>query len=193
MKKVLTNLMLAVILIGLPLFAWYYLDSGTKMRKEAMLDLEPKAEMGNFQSVTDQDSLFYSESLIGKRWIIGLIGADSLRAKSVEILKNVYKQAKEEFSINMYSMIGLYPGELIGDMSKNFSLSQDRNWIKTYMAEKHIYIFGQDAFSIPDQLKNKDLIIFLDEFGKIRNYYDLTNPEQVKHMARQVPVFLSLK
>ena len=193
MKKVLTLLLIGIILVGLPIYAWYYLSEGTKMRKQAMTDLEPKAEVGNFQSVTEQDSLFYSESLKGNRWIIAIIGADSLRPGHINIVKNIFKQSKEEFSVHLYSIIGLTQGELIPEMNQKFDLPRDRNWIKTYMAEKHVYVFAADAFSIPEGHKNKNLIIFLDEFGKIRNYYNLGDAAEVKHLSRQVPVFLSLR
>ncbi len=185
--------MVAIILIGLPLFAWYYLSKGTQMRKDAMVDLAVKSEVGNFQSVTDSDSIFYSESFQGKRWIVGIIGADSSRTHGIELLKNIYKQSKEEFTIHLFTIVGLFSGEMISDMSRQFELTQDRNWIKTYMAAKHIYLFSEDAFAIPEKYKNKNIVVLVDEFGKIRQYYDLSDDAEVKKMVRQIPVFLSLK
>ena len=171
-------------MIGLPLYAWYYLTKGTQMRKDAMADLEPKAEVGNFQSVTDADSLFYSESFQGKRWIVGIVGADSSRENGIHILKDIYKQSKEEFTMNVFTIIGLFSGELIPDMSKQFELPREHNWIKTYMAAKHVYVFSEDAFSIPESYKNKNIIVLVDENGKIRQYYSLTDDLEVKKMAK---------
>jgi hypothetical protein len=193
LKKYLNYFLVAIILIGLPLFAWYYLSKGTQMRKDAMAELEVKSEVGNFQSVTDSDSIFYSESFHGKRWIVGIIGADSSRLHCIELLKNIYKQSKEEFAINIFTIVGLFSGELIPDMGKQLDLVQDRNWIKTYMAAKHIYLFSEDAFSIPEKYKNENIVVLVDEFGKIRQYYSLSDELEVKKMVRQIPVFLSLK
>ena len=163
------------------------------MRKDAMSDLEPKAEIGNFQSVTDVDSLFYSEHFHGKRWLIGIIGADSSRANHIDILKNMYKQSKEEFTVNVFTIIGLNSGEMIADMGKKFDIPRDVNWIKTYMAAQHVFVFSEDAFTIPESLKNKSIVVLLDENGKIRKYYSLNDENEIKKMVRQVPVFLSLK
>lgn len=193
MKKNFNYLLIALILIGLPIFAWYYLDQGTRMRKDAMSDLEPKAEIGNFQSVTDSDSLFHSTSLLGKKWIVGIIGADSLRDKNLKILKDLYNQSRSEFSVHVFSIIGLHSGELIIEMADKLNLPREHDWIKTYMAAKHIYIFSGDAFSIPESHKDKSLIALLDQNGIIRQYYSLHDEKEIRKMARQVPVFLSLK
>lgn len=193
MKKYLNYLFLSIILVGLPLYAWYYLSKGTQMRKEAMAELQPKAEVGHFQSVTDADSMFYSESFKGKKWIVGIIGADSARIKHVTVLKNIFKQAKEEFSVNVFTIIGLYSGELIGDMGKKLDIPRNGNWVKTYMAAQHIFIFSEDAFAIPESYKNKSLVVLVDENEKIRKYYSLADENEIKIMARQIPVFLSLK
>lgn len=193
MKKNLNYLWVGLILIGLPFFAWYYLSKGTEMRKSAMKELEPKGAVGNFQSVTDSDSLFYSENLKGHRWIVGIIGADSLRRSSLEILKNIYNQSKEEFSVKVFTIIGLYSGEFIPEMGAKLRLPREANWINTYMADKHVFVFAEDAFVIPPVRLKQDLILLVDEKGTVRQYYSLANPEEVKKMARQVPVFLSLK
>ncbi len=163
------------------------------MRKVAMKNLEPKAEVGNFQSVTDRDSVFYSESLKGKRWVIAVINADSSRDTQIKNLLHLEEQASSEFAINIYILVGLFPSELISTMSKQLQLPARDNWVKTYMASNHVYPFAMDAFSIPESYKNKNVLIFLDEFGRIRQYYDLTNHEQLLDAIRELPVFLSLK
>ncbi len=163
------------------------------MRKDAMSDLEPKIEIGNFQSVTDSDSLFHSNSFLGKKWIVGIIGADSLRDKDLRILKDLYVQSKTEFSFNVFSIIGLHSGELIPEMAEKLNIPRENDWIKTYMAARHIYIFAGEAFSIPESLTKKNLIILIDQHGMIRQYYALNEESEIKKMVRQVPVFLSLK
>ena len=193
MRKTLQFILLAGILIGLPLFAWYYLTKGTQMRKDAMADLQPKGLIGNFQSVASNDSVFFSDSFKGSKWLIGVIGADSSRASHVELLKALYKQAREEFTPKIFALVGLYSGELFPDMNAQFKFPEDGFWTTSYMAANHVYVFAQDAFEIPESLKNKDVLILLDEQGQIRNYYLLEDPVQVKLMVRQVPVFLSLK
>lgn len=185
--------LILLLILGLPLFVWFYLDKGTQMRKSAMDHLSPKAEMGNFQTVTEKDSLYYSHSLQGKRWIIGIIGADSLREKHVQVLKDLTRQAKEEFTVNVFTIIGLYQGELISEMSEKLKISSESDWVKTYMASNHVFKFGADAFSVPDSHANQNIIALLDPEGRMRNYYRLSDPEDIKTAVREIPVFLSLK
>lgn len=191
--RLIKTLGLFILLIGLPAFAWYFLNQGTQMRKEVIARLEPKGTMGNFQSVTDRDSLFYSESLLGKRWIIAVIAADSSRQANVDIFKNIKKQIGNEFSFNVFSLIGLFPGELIYEMSSVLGIGSFEFWEKSYMAENHIYPFASDAFDIPESYKNRNLAILMDEQGRIRRYYAIDDPQELKSAIREIPVFLSLK
>lgn len=193
MKKTFNLILIAGILIGLPLFAWYYLSKGTQMRKDAMADLIPKAELGNFQTSLEDESIFYSDSLLGKNWIVAIIGADSTRSKHVNILNKLYTQTKEEFSVNVFTIIGLYHGELLRDMSQLLGLPNSKNWLKSYMAANHVYPFSAEAFSIPEHLKNQNVILLMDKNGKIRNYYSLLDDASVVDLVRHIPVFLSLK
>jgi hypothetical protein len=193
LRKALNYFFVAVILIGLPFYAWYYLNKGERMRKDAMADLQPKAEVGNFQSVTDADSLFYAESFRGKKWIVGIVGADSMRAKHLDVIKNIYNQAKEGFRVNFFTIVGLFPGELIPDMRKQLDLPTDANWTKTYMAAQHVYKFSEDAFSLPQNMLNKNVVVFVDEDGKILQFYSLDDKSETVKLVRQLPVFLSLK
>lgn len=193
MRKTFNLILIACILIGLPIYAWYYLSKGTQMRKEAMADLSPKAEMSNFQTTLDDESIFYSDSLLGKSWIVAIIGADSLRGNHLEILQKIFNQSKEEFSINVFSIVGLYPGELIRDMSQVLKIPQSKFWLKSYMATNHVFPFSTEAFSIPENLNNQDVILLLDKHGKIRNFYSLSNKDSVVEVVRHIPVFLSLK
>lgn len=163
------------------------------MRKSAMENLSPKSEMGNFQTVTEKDSLYYSQSLQGKRWIIGIIGADSLRIKHLKDLKDLVGQAKLEFSVNVFTIIGLYQGELITEMSDKLEIGRETNWVKTYMAANHVFPFSTDAFSIPESHSNQNIIALVDEEGRMRNYYKFEDKEEIKTAVREIPVFLSLK
>ncbi len=163
------------------------------MRKLAMKNLEPKSELGNFQSVTDRDSVFYSESLKGKRWVIAVINADSSREKNIKILIDLVEQASSEFTVHVYTLVGLFPSEIIPNMSRQLGIPSKDNWVKTFMAANHIYPFAMDAFSIPEAYSNRNVLIYLDDIGRIRRYYDLSSHEQLLEAIRELPVFLSLK
>lgn len=193
MRKAFNLILIACILIGLPIYAWYYLSKGTQMRKNAMADLSPKAEMGNFQTTLDDETIFYSDSLLGKSWIVAIIGADSSRVNHLDVLLKIFNQSKEEFSINLFTIVGLYPGELIRDMSQVLKIPHSKFWLKSYMAANHVYPFSREAFSIPENLINQDVILLLDKNGKIRNFYSLSNKESIVEVVRHIPVFLSLK
>ena len=130
------------------------------MRKDAMADLSPKAELTNFQSSLEDDSIFYSDSLLGKNWIVAVIGADSLRAKHLDVMRKIFNQSKDEFSINIFTIVGLFPGELIRDMSQILQMPTSKTWLRSYMAANHVYPFSAEAYSIPEQMKDQDCLLY---------------------------------
>lgn len=187
-------LLVLVILVGMPLFAWYFLNKGTQMRKEAMALLLPKETISSFQSVTDTDKVYYSDSLFGKRWLIAILGADETRKKSAEIIENLYKQTSIDFELNVFTISGLFFGEKMSEISQKLHWpSSNKNWINTFMAQDHVYPFANSIFIIPEKYQNKPCVVLLDENSKVRNYYNLTVESDVRSLVRHLPVFLSLK
>jgi len=182
-----------LIVVGFPVFAWYYLSKGTQMRKQAMSNLESKGVLGNFQTTTDTDSVVYDYNLKGKRWIVGIIGADGLRNAYVDQFKLLIQQVSEEFSVNVFTVIGLDAGELIPEMTGKLKLPQDKTWVKTYMAGNHVFTFSQDVFGLPELLIGKPSVVLVDENGDIRNHYNLSDSNELKLTVREIPVFLSLR
>ncbi len=193
MKKTFNLLAIGLILIALPVFAWYFLEKGTKMRKDAMADLSPKATMSPFQTSLEDADIFYSDSLLGKNWLIGVFSIDSFRNQDIETLKNIFKQTKEEFNVHVFTVIGLQQGELVREMGQKLQLPQDKLWLNSYMAMQHVFPFCESSFGIPEKFRNQNLIILLDRKGNIRNYYSLENKDAILNVVRQIPVFLSLK
>ena len=182
-----------IILIGLPAFAYYYLQKGTNMRKEAMSALSPKQEIGHFQATTETDSVFYSGSLAGKRWLIAVIPSDGSREVLTNKILNIYKQTEKEFDFNIFTIVGIQEGELMYELSKKFKWPDTKKWIKTYMASQHVFPFVNSGLNISESYQNKACVILLDEHRMIRNIYDLNDEKEVKHLIQQLPVFLSLK
>lgn len=70
--------------------------------------LLPKETISSFQSVTDTDKVYYSDSLFGKRWLIAILGADETRKKSAEIIESLYKQTSIDFELNVFTISGLF-------------------------------------------------------------------------------------
>lgn len=193
MSRLYQLLLLGIIVIGFPFFAWYYLNKGTQMRKLAMQHLAPKGMLSNFQTATDQDSVISSEGLSGKRWIIGIIPADSSRQENINEFKKIIAQVSGEFSTHVFTIIGLELGEQISQIGQQLDLPRKSTWFSTFLAKNHVFPFSSDAFSLPEKYLDKPLIVLLDENGQIRNYYSLNLPDEVKTAIREIPVFLSLK
>mgnify|MGYP003525368618 CR=1 FL=1 len=168
MRRGLKVIIILVILIGMPLFAWYFLNEGTQMRKEAMAYLTPKETISSFQCITESESLFYSDSLIGKRWLVGILGGDDNRVKAAQVIENLYKQTSIDFDINVFTITGLIFGEKMSDVANSI-------------------------FIIPEKYQSIPCAILLDEHNRVRNYYSLIDESDVKSLVRHLPVFLSLK
>lgn len=194
MKSKLRIFVVLIILLGMPAFAWYFLQKGTSMRKSAMQNLEPKETLGQFETMTEKEQVVNPLSLKGKRWLIAILGTKDQRKASAELLLKLYKQSKDEFQANIFSLTGLDTGESMPFISQYLNLpSDDSHWLISYMSSDHLYAFSKEAFSIREQYVNKPCIILLDENLTIRSYYDISKELEVQKLVREYPVFLSLK
>ncbi|HRI00281.1 MAG TPA: hypothetical protein PK006_04440 [Saprospiraceae bacterium] len=192
-SKITSAIVLVLILIILPIFAWYFLQKGTQMRKDAMQDLNPKGGVDLFQLTTDDDSTFTQSHFLTKKWLVCFFEHDSIGLQSLQIIKSINKQASEDFVLNVFSVMGLKEGELIKDASYKHDISNFKFWKKAYIANVHLYKFCDKVFQVPLELYNKPVALLLDQNSQIRAYYNLEDPESVKMLVKQLPVFLSLK
>lgn len=183
-----------LILIGLPLFAWYFLDAGTRMRKEAMESLKPKDVIQHFQNTTYDESIITDDSLKGSRWLIALIAADSQTVNHADAVLRLRKQSSEEFSLKTLAIVGQNFGETSEFLNSKLNWPVGANDFRIcYMSSSHIFPFGDSVFNIPDEFKNQSLVILVDDKLQIRNYYKLSDAHDVKLLVRHLPVFLSQK
>jgi hypothetical protein len=194
MKNLLKYLPVAFVLIGLPIFSWYFLNKGTVMRKDAMKSLYVKSDLGQFQTVTDDDSTFQSSAMLGKRWFVVFIPETADFTQAMQISSQIYSQAKDDFSPYVLCISGIKSGISTIEISQNFQKKFDRKFCKNaFLAQDHFAKLGSQIFKIPENLVQKSLVILVDEKSKIRNYYELENENEVKKLVREYPVFLSLK
>ena len=191
--KVRTALIL-LILIGMPIFAWYFLEKGSGMRKNAMLELKAKDAIDPFETPTENDIIVRQNFLEGKRWMIAIIGNDDNRNEIAQTVLNLYSQSKEEFKPNIMCVTGLKSGESMPQITQNLQFkSSDSTWLNCYLSESHLYPFTKEVFNIPNEYSNRPSVILVDEKLLVRNYYKLDDPVDVKKLVWQYPVFLSLK
>lgn len=194
MNKILRFIGVLIILVGMPMFAWYFLEKGTAMRKNAMRSLQPKNVLGHFETQTEKDQIVSAASLNGKRWLIAVIGTGEARMHAAEVILKLYRQSQDEFHPKFLTITGMNPGEAMPAMSQLLKLPSNNNdWLICYMAAEHIYAFSAEAFSIPVGFKNQPVILLVDENQKIRNYYLINDSSQMQNLVREYPVFLSLK
>ncbi len=194
MNKYLKTTLVLLILIGMPAFAWYFLERGTSLRKAAMKSLEPKEAIGQFETPTEKDIIINSEKLKGKRWLIAVIGSLDRRTDYCKILTNLYQQSKESFKPYIMTVIGLKHGEPLKATSETLKLpSEDNHWNICYLSIDHVFPFCAEAFNLREAYQDKDCIILLDENLMVRNYYLLSDTKEIQKLIREYPVFLSLK
>ncbi len=187
-------LLIFIILIGLPAFAWYFLESGTAMRKEAMEALKPKIGISHFQNVEWHDTPVTEDSLKGKRWMVAILGADSANREHVQTLLKLNKQSEVEFTLRTFVLAGMNSGETAEYLNAHLSVPvNDPKWLVSYMAAEHVFPFTEQIFSTPADYQKQSIVVLLDDKQQIRNYYKLSDPDDLKNLVRHLPVFLSLK
>lgn len=194
MNKSVKTLFVLFVLLGLPAFAWYFLESGTKMRKEALVALKPKEVISGFHHTGLLDIPISEDSLKGKRWLIGIIGADSLRIKNADILMRLYRQSLEEFQPFVFIISGLIFGEQTETVNQHCKWPvSDNHWKISYLNADHVFPFANSVFQIPAEYSGQSIVILLDDNLTVRNFYKLSDKEDVLKLVRHYPVFLSLK
>lgn len=183
-----------LILIGMPITAWYFLEKGSGMRKDAMSQLKPKEVIDAFETPTESNLIVNSNFLKGRRWLVAVIGNDQKRTSTAQTILNLYRQSKEEFKPNVMCVIGLVQGESMPQMTQQLMFkATDSTWVNCYLSDNHLYPFTQEVFNIPNEYKNQPCAVLVDENLMVRNYYNLDNADEVKKLVWQFPVFLSLK
>ena len=194
MSAKLRTAIIFLILIGLPIFAWYFLQKGSGMRKNAMAELKAKDTIDAFETPTENDIIVRQNFLVGKRWLVAILGNDDNRNLMAHTVLNLYNQSKEEFKPNIMCITGLKSGESMPQITQNFKFkSSDSTWLNCYLSENHLHPFTQEVFNLPNEYKNRPSVILVDEDLHVRNYYRLDDPDDVKKLVWQYPVFLSLK
>ncbi|MCC6754428.1 MAG: hypothetical protein IT266_10655 [Saprospiraceae bacterium] len=182
-----------IVIVGLPLIAWFFLSKGTQLRKEAMARLEPKGAVGPFQMSVDKDSIFDAGMMSGNRWVVGILGSDSLRRRQMLFFQELMKQAGDEFPVHIFTIAAIAAGERIEGISAEMGLPISPGWVRAYLASVHVYPFARGAFEVPNVYADKDLLIFVDEERRIRNYYLLEDELDRKQAVRDLPIFYALK
>ncbi|MFZ1380149.1 MAG: hypothetical protein WAS56_10815 [Saprospiraceae bacterium] len=194
MQKLLKYIPILLILIGLPLFSWYYLNKGTTMRRDAMKSLVIKSKVSNFQILTDDDSTFTNQGLVDKRWFVLWLPQNADRENMLGTCAKIYDLAKDDFQPHFFSIIGFTTGENANSISELFSKKLNRKyWKNAFIEDEHFSKFGREIFGIPESLISKSIVVLIDDKAQVRNYYNIEDPVVFKQLVREYPVFLSLK
>lgn len=193
MNRSFSFFLILIILIGLPISAWYFLNKGTQMRKAAMADLQQTIQLGSFQLPVKNDSMIGPQTLLGNRWLIALVPADTGRMEYAIELLGLFKQTEKDFIPNWLTIVATKPGEDRYTLVKDFQWPEKSNWAISFLAENHLYPFSNEAFRVTTEFQNMPLIFFVDENNYIRQFYRMNNKEDMMRLVRQYPVFLSLK
>jgi hypothetical protein len=192
-KVPIKQLIVFIVIVGLPLTAWFFLNKGSQMRKEALERLQPKGSVGHFQMSVDIDSIFDAGMMSGKRWVVGILGHDSIRGVQMQFFQELLRQAGNEFPMHVFTIAAIAPGERIEGLSVAMGFPSTPFWIKAYLASIHVFPFAQGAFEVPNAYSDRDILIFVDEKGRIRNYYSLEDEFDRKQAVRDLPIFYALK
>lgn len=191
MVKILRYLLILFVLVGLPVFSWYFLNKGTSMRKDAMASLQVKEQVPSFQTLTDDDSTFTKQNLIGKRWFVFLMPTQLDSGKSLSVVTQIYELAKDDFHPYFLTLIGFNQSISTVDIIEPLLKKLDRKyWKNAFIAEEHFDNFTKEVFKLDPIVPS---VVLLDEKAQIRNTYPINNDESIKKLVREYPVFLSLK
>ncbi len=186
-------LLVLFILVGMPMSAWYYLNKGTKMRKEALASLNVIGELNHFELTLHTDSLFSNSDLAGKRWLIGIVPNTIRQVKDINRLQALYRQAKSDFNPNFLILVGVPDGFNQEDWFQRTNAQAFMEWRFSFIHHNHLSEFSKKVFSIPAHLEHRPVVVLVDENNKIRKWVDISDDEQFRTFTTHYPVFLSFK
>ena len=193
LQKILRTGGVLVVLVGLPIFAWYFLNKGAQLRYRVMTELKPKSEVLDFIIAIEKDSIFSKEQLRIAKSLIAFIRHSETGQVAEKNINRIYTQSSKDFQPRMivFEVDSSFPDSVI---MKPKSAIANQEFVKVYQISENLFRSQfHSAFHLPDSLVKSNIAILVDTQLMIRNYYQLDDQAQLRNLVLHYPVFLSLK
>lgn len=194
LRIVLTAAILLLLLVGLPMGSWYYLQSGLEYRQTALAELREDGEIPDFSLQTYKDEPFGNENIAGRLVVASFIDFtnESLATTFGETLAKLHDQfdARNEVAFLMHIMDTTATVAQIESFAKQYELEDQR---QCYFLKGDPAIFktlAHNGYKMPDDGDAMPYFALADTSSTVRRQYDVRQPEEIKRLVEHIAMIL---
>ncbi|MCB0571331.1 MAG: hypothetical protein KDC66_16280 [Phaeodactylibacter sp.] len=193
-----TALILLLMLVGLPLGSWYYLQTGLDYRLQTRAEMKDYALVPGFTLLNDNDSLV-SQNRFQDGLVVGYFFSEPQAEIYGNTLARLHGQYDERDDIFFLAfnpdtsaagrsrMLAFAQQYQLADPEQCFFLSGTEDELQSLAAACKLP-FEEHQMSLTDNA----LLFFADSLI-VRGYYDMRRPDELKRLIRHVTYNIPLK
>ncbi|MCB0556607.1 MAG: hypothetical protein KDD02_23885 [Phaeodactylibacter sp.] len=197
-KGVFGALLLLLLLVGLPIGSWYYLQTGLNYRIQTRAEMKDYARMPGFTLQNYNDSLVQSSQFQNGR-LVGYFFSEPYAEQYGKILAQLHDQYDERDDVFFLTfnpdtsaaartrMAAFVEEYQLKDPQQCFFLSGEEGAMQS-LAQACQLPFAEKEMSLEDN----SLLFFADSL-MVRGFYDLRDPQELKRLIRHITFNIPLK
>lgn len=200
---------LLLLLLVLPLGSWYYLSSGLNYQREARGELKDYGTVPAFQFVDQDQNVVTADSLKGNMVLASFFfkghPENASRFKTLQALHEQFDDRKKIWFIQhvfptkqgaAIDLKAFAQEKDFEDLGQIFYLSGDQSSMEAVLADG--YKMPKEGLpkneageiqleaTFPSPINDYPYFVLIDEVGKIRSYYDSSEPGQMKRLVEHM-------
>jgi len=203
---------LGVLLIVFPLGSWYYLSEGFQYQKDAYAELKDYGAVPSFSLIGQNEKPFTLKEIENKIAVVGFFSrSGKTTPQLMEQLSELHQQFKDRKDI-LFLMYHLTPGTSdimtlkdmaaktnVEDWDQCMFLTGDENSIRSHFKSTYKIPLFKEGRAEDGNLKFKPIkentsefpyFVLVDANGKIRNYYDINNKEDIQRLVEHLAILM---
>lgn len=203
-KKIIQNIGLALLLIGLPATSWWFLSSGYNFFKTQMAELGDYGKVPAFEFYSQNGDTLTEADLKGKIVVSDFIFTRC--AMECAEMSTQMARVQDAFKDNPDVMILSHTvdpdydtPEVLKEYSKKFGATKDKWYFLTgdrtelYKQAREGYKLAADEGDSKEDFIHSPHFVLIDTSSTIRNYYDGTDSMQVNRMIVHISMIMPRK
>lgn len=182
---------LLLLLVGLPIGSWYYLQSGLEYRQSLLADLKDYGKIPEFTLQTVQGEPFTNQDIAGRMVVASFLDFkdETLLTQFGEVLNKLHDQFDErnDVAFLMHLTDTTATNEAIEDFATTYALTDQ--W-------QCYFLRGADATSIAQQIYKTPqdtpfaYFALADTSNTVRRHYDVRQESEVKRLVEHIALIL---
>ena len=198
-KKIIQTIILLLMLAGLPLGSWFYLQRGLDYRLSALEELKDYGEVPPFELATAADRLLTRNDLQGRMVISGFLttGDAELRTAFGEVFSKLFVQfdERDDVALLVFGLDGVTDTPAAMErFAADYGLTDEKQCYLLPGGQPGMEQLVLEGYQLPlpagTGLPANPYLALADTSLTIRHYYDVTDPGEVKSLVEHIALIL---